>query len=253
MTELAMELPNESSDSSRFAPMLAGVAALLCVLTGGWWLSRYGDLHQVLNLQVAGQLQHVTANQVALALGDSIDNGFAGLDLEVAKREVESLPWVARARAERYWPAGIRVQVWERQPYARWGTRQLLDTEAHAYSPPPADLAVQLPALQGPPGRERDVMDAYQRFSARLANTPFALSGLALDARGEWSALAQNGIGIRLGRSAPDQKFELLLTTVNQALSDRMDQVAYVDLRYTNGFAVGWKNQPVPAAGETHG
>ena len=248
-----MELPAESRDSSQLAPMLAGVAALLCVLTGGWWLSHSGDLHQVLNLEVAGHLQHVSPAQVEAVLDDSINSGFLALDLEGAKRAVEGLPWVARARAERFWPAGIRVQIWEREPFARWGTRQLLDANAHPFSPDAADLSAQLPALSGPAGRERDVMDAYRRFSSRLANTPFALAGLTLDARGEWSALAQNGIGIRLGRTTPDEKFELLLTTVSTALSERMDQVAYVDLRYTNGFAVGWKEQPQPSAGETHG
>ena len=248
-----MRMPEASWDAARIAPVLAGAAALVCVLIGGWWFGRLHDMQQVQNLEVAGPMNHVSANAVALAVGDRVDNGFLALDLEGVKRDVEQLPWVARARAERFWPAGVRIQVWERAASARWGAHQLLDVQAQAFTPPAADLLPELPMLDGPAGHEREVLDTYRRDGARLASTQFALAGLALDARGEWSATTQRGIGLRLGRGTPEQKFEMLATTVSKALADRLDQVAYVDLRYTNGFAVGWKEQTQSSAGTTHG
>ena len=85
--------------------------------------------------------------------------------------------------------------------------------------------------------------DAYQRLSTALAATPLALSGLSLDARGEWTAQTYAGVELRLGQGAPDEHVAVLTGSASRALSTRWREVAYVDLRYTNGFSVGWKDQ----------
>ncbi|HVT34405.1 MAG TPA: FtsQ-type POTRA domain-containing protein [Nevskiaceae bacterium] len=254
MNVAAMRLPGMDVNTAKLGPVLAGVAALLCVLIGGWWFGRVHDVRQVRNLEIVGPLKHVSPADIATVLQPHVDSGFLALDLDEARDSLEQLPWVSRARAERYWPAGVRVQVWEREAGARWNERQLLDVDAHAYTPAPSDLVGPLPTLRGPVGHEKEVLDAFQRYSKRVEGTPFELAGIALDARGEWSATTKGGIGLRLGRGSPDARFDVLVTTVSKSLADRLGQVDYVDLRYTNGFAVGWKaGAQQPAPGAAHG
>src|SRR5690606_42005373 len=102
-----------------------------------------------------------------------------------------------------------------------------------------------LPQLSGPDGSERRVLTMYMQLSARLDGTPFALSGLRQDARGDWTATTADGIELRFGRSDPLLSVDMLLGPAARALAMQRLEVEHIDLRYTNGFSVGWRE---PAA-----
>ncbi|MGH8460022.1 MAG: cell division protein FtsQ/DivIB [Stenotrophobium sp.] len=229
-------------------PMLAGLSALLLVLGAATLLSAAHHLGAVTQLQVDGEFNRVSPQVVRSAIEDQLGVGFLGLDLDSIRASVEALPWVEQARVERVWPSEVRVRVWERTPYARWDAAQLLSTHAMPFTPKPAEIPVNLPQLSGPPGHEAEVMQTFQRLSSALATTPFPLASLVLDARGEWMAQTRDGIELRFGRGAPDSKLEMITGPVLRALGQRLREVKYVDLRYTNGFAVAWR-QPAPAKG----
>ena len=121
-----------------------------------------------------------------------------------------------------------------------------------AFTPPQQDLPQGLPRLAGPDGREAEVMQNYQAIAETLAGSAFAPDGLRLDARGSWTLHSAGGIELRLGEDDPRSKIALLQGAVTHTLADKLDQVAYIDLRYSNGFAVGWKDSgPCPAAPTT--
>lgn len=252
MSAALMSLPALSA-SFRSGPLVAGLAAWLLVLAGGWWLLHSDETRQIAQIQIDGDFHRVSASTVRAALASYLHDGFVEVRLDQVKSDLENLPWVARARVERAWPAGIRIRVWEREPLALWGSTSLLDTQGFVFTPAVTELPQHLPRLQGEPGQEREVMKGYDHLSRRLQDSPFALAGLSRDIRGEWLAVTQSGIGLRLGQELSDDKLTLLRDTVAPLLRDRMHEVDYVDLRYTNGFAVGWKQQPVAATGEENG
>jgi len=167
-------------------------------------------------------------------------------DLSGLRTRIEALPWVGRARVSRVWPDRLDIRVWERVPAARWGEQQLLDADGAAFAPPAHDLQpapIQaLPQLSGPVSREAEVMGAYRGLNEALQSSDFAPEGLSLDARGEWRMTTARGIELRLGDGDPLAHVPLLLGTISRTLAPYMEQIAYIDLRYTNGFSVGWIN-----------
>ena len=50
---------------------------------------------------------------------------------------------------------------------------------------------------------------------------------------------------IRLGRRDIDERLYRFFDVVAPALANELKRVAYVDLRYTNGFAVGWRDTSI--------
>lgn len=221
-------------------PALLGVALLAGAVLLAHALRPLLD-RPVQALRVDGALTHLKVPAIAAAAAIPPGTGLFDVDLGAVRDRVEALPWVARARVSRVWPGRIAVRVWERQPFARWGDAALVDSDGVAFTPPPAELPAGLPLLAGPPGRAGEVMQAYQELGARLQGSPFVPAGLRLDARGEWTLQTAGGIELRLGDAAPASRVPLLLGAVWHSLADRMDQVAYVDLRYSNGFAVAPK------------
>ncbi|WP_157572336.1 cell division protein FtsQ/DivIB [Nevskia soli] len=193
-------------------------------------------------LRVDGQLSHLKPQQIAAAAAIAPGARLFDVRLDAVRAQVEALPWVAHARVSRVWPGRIAVRVWERKPYALWGDKGLVDEEGVAFAPPAQDLPQGLPQLAGPAGREAEVMQDYQAIAETLAGGAFAPDGLRLDPRGSWTLHTASGIELRLGEDDPRGKTALLQGAVLRTLDGKLDQVAYIDLRYSNGFAVGWKD-----------
>lgn len=249
--------PQENFMQLRIAPWALAVLAWLLVLGAGNWLFSEARPQEISRLQVEGDFKRVSAREVEARVRERLQQGFVELALNDVKTDIEAMPWVARARVERLWPAGIRVRIWEREPYARWGKDSMVDTQGGVFTPKPAEISASLPLLSGGKGHELEVMHAFEALGSGLRGTPFEIGALTLDARGEWSAQTLSGIGLRLGQSAPEGKLESLRGAVLTTLASRINDVDYIDLRYTNGFAVGWKPQtkqvPQAALGEQHG
>jgi len=190
-------------------------------------------------LQVIGDLQHVEVDEIHRAVEPQLAGGFFAFDVDAARTAVEAFPWVARARVSLLWPGVVAVRIWERQAGAVWNDKGLLDVDAVPFAPPKAEWPDALPALRGPDGSESLVFDTFQRMNEVLGATPFALASLALDPRAEWTATTREGIELRFGASAPQLQLDLLTRTVLPELGDRLEDITHIDLRYTNGFAVG--------------
>ena len=62
-----------------------------------------------------------------------------------------------------------------------------------------------------------------------------------LDARGSWEMTLGNGIEVRLGRRAVAERTGLFLDVVADIITGRATDIDYVDMRYGNGFTIGWK------------
>lgn len=217
---------------------LALIAAL-AVLFAAWWLIP-GDA-RLTQLEVRGSFTHLQPADVRAAAEPLLVGSFFSVDLDAVRDAVGALPWVARVRVERQWPGAISVRVWERQAYARWNESGVLDIEGRVFVPRPADVPTGLPRLGGSPGHENEVAQTWQRLAPALQGTPLELQGLALDARGEWTARTVTGIELRFGQNPPDERLAILTQVARRALEARWTQVQHLDLRYTNGFAVGWR------------
>ena len=65
-----------------------------------------------------------------------------------------------------------------------------------------------------------------------------------MDERGAWILKLSTGQEIRLGRRDVEQRLERFFDVAAPALAPEMQRVEYIDLRYTNGFSVGWFDDP---------
>jgi cell division protein FtsQ len=221
--------------------VLAAAAGLLAFAVMAVQAIPYVD-RPVIRIRIDGHFAHLTPAQIAVAAGLQPGVKLFAVDLAQLRAQVEALPWVAHARATRVWPEGVALRVDEREPVARWRNAGLLDTELRTFTPPARDLPQGLPLLAGPEDRVADVWSAYQKLAAALSDGPLAVDSLSLDARGEWTAQTRGGVVLRLGQDDPVLQITLLTGTVVHSLADKFDQVAYIDLRYPNGFAVGWRS-----------
>jgi cell division protein FtsQ len=201
----------------------------------------------VRELVVEGTFQRVKPIQVEAAMAEGLDAGFMTVDLGALRERVQQLDWVDRANVGRRWPDTLIVRVTEHQAAARWGESGLLNVRGELFTERSQHSFPELPSLAGPPGTERDVARRYLALRGKLAEADLELERLELDERGSWRLVLGGGQEIRLGRRDIDERLYRFFDVVAPTLAAELKRVAYVDLRYTNGFAVGWRDDAPPA------
>lgn len=202
----------------------------------------------VASLRVEGELKHLKPADIALAADLDADQRLFDVDLAELRARIETLPWVAQARVTRVWPDVLAVRLVERVPFARWGESRVIDRDSRIFTPDAGQIPQELPLLIAPPGHEAESAAVFEELRLRLSGSAWSPAGLALDARGEWRMTTRGAIELRLGQGDPRRHVGLVLGTVSDTLNAQLEKVAYVDLRYSNGFSVGWKDGVPPSA-----
>ena len=106
----------------------------------------------------------------------------------------------------------------------------------------------ELPQLIGPAGTEAQVAQLYLETYPRLLAVGMRLSQVELDARGAWQLTLANGVQVRLGRQDVAGAPRTLHRVASPMVAARGGEVSYVDLRYSNGFSVGWNHRATRVA-----
>jgi cell division protein FtsQ len=223
-------------------------AALVLLLAGGLGALTWALDRPVRVISMDGSFQRVSPGQIEKAIAPFSQAGFMSADLDGIQRAVEALPWVERARIQRRWPNSLHVTVIEQTAAARWGESGLLNTRGELFVRSAAHVPAELPRLSGPEGTESQVAQRYLSVQGRMLEAGMRIAALRLDERGAWEMDLDSGVTVRLGRREVDERIDRFIRTASQVISHRLNEITYVDMRYSNGFAIGWRNPAVPAA-----
>jgi len=216
----------------------AGVMVVAIYVTTLWLMDRPIDA-----VVINGAFARVTAVQLEDALAPHVQTGFLSADLNSMRAELTNIPWIANANIRRRWPGSIEVQVTEQRPAARWGKRGLLNVDGELFVDDATHLPAELPKLLGPEGSEARVAEMFFRIEKRLEQRGLAAVSLHLDKRGAWEMQLNNGIRVRFGARFIDDRIDRFFIALDKVISSSSEKVDYVDMRYTNGFAIGWKDR----------
>jgi len=227
---------------------LATAGALLATLCVVFWA-----LDQpIRTVEVTGRFQHVEPAQIEQLVARQVRNqGLLMVDLAAVSRAIHTIPWVDAVSVERDWPHGLSVLVVEQVAAARWGQDGLVNAEGVLFATGIGEAALRTPSgardgalarLSGPDGSEAEVTQRYLGMRRRLAAAGLNIAALRLDARGAWQLDLGNGITVRLGRSQVDERFNKFMSAALGIVEHRAPEISYVDMRYTNGFAIGWRS-----------
>ena len=222
---------------ARTATMLAAIG----VLAATYQLSATVLDRPIRSLQISGPFQRVSALQIEEAVNSELDRGFVSANLTAIQQQVVALPWIDHASVARRWPSKIVISVTEQVPAACWGERGLLNTRGELFVSNASHVPAELPRLSGPEDQSALVAQRYLAIRDRLIPLGLDVRRLHLDARGSWDMTLQNGIDVRLGRKDIDERTQLFLEVAANMVSSQEADIEFVDMRYSNGFTIGWK------------
>jgi cell division protein FtsQ len=223
-------------------------AALLVLIAGSLGALTWALDRPIRVISMDGSFQRVSPGQIEKAVAPYTSAGFMSADLDSIQRAVEVVPWVDHARVQRRWPNSVHVTVIEQTAAARWGESGLLNTRGELFVRAAAHVPAELPRLSGPEGSESQVAQRYLSVQGRMLEAGMRIAALRLDERGAWEIDLDSGVTVRLGRRDVDERIDRFIRTASQVIAHRVNEIAYVDMRYSNGFAIGWRNAVAPAS-----
>ena len=219
------------------APVVAVAAVVATYLASASMLDR-----PIRSIEVSGPFQRVTALQIEEAIADELEDGFVSADLGRIQQRIVALEWIDEATVARRWPSRLRITVTEQVPAAIWGERGLLNVRGELFVTETRHVPAELPRLSGPSNRAPEVAQRYLEVRDRLIPVGLDLRRVNLDERGSWDMTLHNGVEVRLGRRDVDARTNLFLDVVADIITGRAADIEYVDMRYSNGFTIGWNN-----------
>lgn len=205
--------------------------------------------HQPISvINVEGDLQYIDRDSVQNTIAPYLEASLVSIDLDALRADLLEMPWVAGATVTRVWPDQLVINLDEHLPVARWGASDLLNNAGRAFTPAQIDSFQGLPQLNGPERAKSRVMQTYQQFNRLLRPYGHEVARLEMRDRGSWFLTTRSGMEMLLGRNDVVEKMQRFLTIDKLMLADRRELIARVDLRYSNGMAVAWRE---PATVET--
>jgi cell division protein FtsQ len=190
-----------------------------------------------------GTFQRVSPPEIERVVAKVAQGGLASIDLELIRRHVESIDWVDNAVVTRVWPDAIRVVINEEVAAARWNDAGLLNARGELFIRNARYVPPELPLLEGPEGSQSQVAQLYIDAQGRLLESGLRLTGVRVDDRGAWELELADGLQVRLGRQDVKNRLERFIRLASPMVAKRVAEINYVDMRYTNGFSVGWNTR----------
>ena len=241
---------NNKKQRSIVLPVVFMTSLMFVLMFSGWRLAKTGfeDIVPIENVEIEGVYENVSLNNLREKVTSVLDGGYFTVDLENVQNALLELPWVEDASIRRQWPAGLHIKVVEKQAVAYWGNNALLSSRGEVFTPLMVERNKVLPKLHGPEGLHEKIWSFLMQANHDFNEIGMEIKQLALDDRRAWTLTvskkeAEQDTVIKLGREDAVARLDRFVRVFSNDSILNLHNIAVIDMRYPNGFAVRNKNK----------
>jgi len=237
-------LPGDDTQagSGRFYELLVALLVTAMLVWFGYYLLDPTTL-PIRQVRVEGEFRQLSTAGLQNLVRNRVRGGFFNINVKAVRTAVLREPWVKSVSVHRVWPDGLQVFVNEQIAAARWRNSSLLNRNGELFTPDKNTFPEGLPVLSGPEGTHSLLMDRYLFLEKRMIKVGLSVHQLSMDDRRAWSMELGNGLKVVFGRKDFEQRVTRFVDVIPERLGEKLDKAVLIDMRYTNGFAVRWKEE----------
>lgn len=223
------------------------VVVLSLVVWAGWtlWNPQSFPLRTV---RITTPLVHVSQQEISGAVAQYAAAGFVRVDMAGMREQLEAIAWVYQISLRRVWPDVIEVGVAEQVPVAHWDKGGLVNEHGEVFTPSNEALPLHLPHFAGPEGTGKTIVEYHRQLRDVVAPIGLQVQRIELSERRAWNIELDNGLQLALGRTDTYPRMQRFVKSYAQSIAPRLMEIEWIDLRYTNGFAIRRRDGHAPSA-----
>ena len=209
----------------------------------------------ITKVRALGDFSFVTEDMLHQAMASNAENqnnkavenvfenkGFFNIDVDAIKVRVEKMPWVKHASVQRVWPDTLIIEVVEHTPVAYWGDKGLVNNAGKVFYPDLKSFPNDLPRFVATEGLSENCLRYFNDASEMFGELNLKVVQVKFNARQALTLTLNNDVEISLGRQNKLYRLQRF-TQIYSTLRERVSLIERIDMRYTNGFSVKWKQR----------
>jgi len=247
---------SESSFFSGLSKWALMASVIIIVTSAGVWsylkIENSSTFLPITNVRALGDFSFVNEEMLLEALVKGVDNendkdifenkGFFNIDVDAIKVRIEKIQWVKKASIQRVWPDTIIIEVVEHMPIAYWGDKGLVNSEGEVFYPNVKSYPKDLPSFIATQGLSANCLRYFKDASEMFSSINLKVMRVKFNARQALTLTLDNGVAINLGRQNKLYRLQRF-SQVYSTLQEKVKLIERIDMRYTNGFSVKWKER----------
>ena len=166
---------------------------------------------------------------------------FFNVDINYLQSKIENIDWISSANIRRSYPNEIIIFVTEHIPIAIWNNKDYLNQYGEIFTANKKNN--KFPILISKNNKNKIIFEYLSLFSNDLIrhNINEKVVKIIEDDIRSISVILSSGIAIKLGSKNVKEKIDIFFKVYQTLNSSDLSKMRYIDMRYSNGFSVGWK------------
>lgn len=236
-----LDIHDHSAHANSLLGGLMAVLVTTAIVAGSLWMMKPATL-PIKQVHIEGEFLRLDTNRMQELVSDKVRGGFFNINVAAIRNTLMALPWVKEVSVHRIWPDGLRVVVNEQTAVVKWNETGLLNDQGHYFAPEKDSFPNGLPVLEGPEDSQELLLKRL-----KLLKQFYGLSvvRLRLNERRAWQFQLDSGLSVVLGRKDFESRIDRFVHVVIKNMGEKLSQAREIDMRYTNGFAVRWKQRAI--------
>ena len=236
-----LDIHDHSAHANSLFGGLMAVLVTTVIVAGSLWMMKPATL-PIKQVHIEGEFLRLDTNRMQELVSDKVRGGFFNINVAAIRNTLMALPWVKEVSVHRIWPDGLRVVVNEQTAVVKWNETGLLNDQGHYFAPEKDSFPNGLPVLEGPEDSQELLLKRL-----KLLKQFYGLSvvRLRLNERRAWQFQLDSGLSVVLGRKDFENRIDRFVHVVIKNMGEKLSQAREIDMRYTNGFAVRWKQRAI--------
>lgn len=189
---------------------------------------------------ISSELINVNEDDISKAVKYLYSKSFFDIDLNYLKNKLEKIEWVRKINVRRSYPNEIIIDIEEHTPILIWNNKMYINTYGEKFNVSKIDK--NIPILISDESRINEVFTYFKLFNEKLSSRKldFKITKIMENEIRSLTIGLSSGINIQLGSKDVNIKIPLFFEIYKSLNTRDLNKIRYIDMRYSNGFSVGW-------------
>ena len=197
---------------------------------------------QIKNISIESIIININKDDVFEKSKNYLDSkSFFNFKINILKKEIEEVPWVKSADIRRVYPGEIKIYIEEHIPIAIWNNESYMNNIGDIFFV--NDIKKNLPIISSNQSGNKIMFEYFSLLLKYISDENFDIKIKKIEENDirSLSAYLSSGIIVKFGSKDIRGKILTFIKVYKTLNTSDLEKIRYIDMRYSNGFSIGWK------------